>query len=486
MRVGTVCTGIGAPEMGWKGLGWEYKFFSEIEPFPCHVLAHRYGAGRPMAMPSPYDEGLALKEIRARKAAIKGVCKLPETGLIPNLGDMNQILDNPLIDELPIDLLCGGTPCQSFSVAGLRKGLDDPRGNLMFAFLAIAARTRARWLVWENVPGVLSSNGGRDFGSFLWALGQIGYGWAYRTLDAQHFGVAQRRKRVFLVGYLGNAAPATAVLFERHSLQRHPKKGGKTGQAVAGTLAARAGGGHGTSSQEARGGMLTPFTSNGYGGYGEGIGTLRADGGDSGAGSETIIAPTLDASYGTKYGLDNQHIDGGAGLFVYDTTQITSPQCRANPKANDPRHALASNQHPPLLAFRASGQDGFTPSETSPPLLESHGGGAVPTVAFRHTQSVSDTGIPSEELSPSLRAGDAQGLSVSGNPHVGVRRLTPTECARLQGFPDDFLDIPYRGKAAADGPKYRALGNSMAVPVIGWVGGRIQQVEDILREHKLI
>ena len=150
MKYGSVCSGVEAATVAWHPLGWEPQWFSEIEKFPSAVLQHHY----------------------------------PNT---PNLGDMTKFKE---WNDDPIDLLVGGTPCQSFSVAGLRKGLDDPRGNLMLTYVAIAARYKPRWLVWENVPGVLSSNGGRDFGTFLTALGEIGYGFAYRICDAQYFGVA--------------------------------------------------------------------------------------------------------------------------------------------------------------------------------------------------------------------------------------------------------------------------------------------------------
>jgi DNA (cytosine-5)-methyltransferase 1 len=203
----SVCSGIEAASVAWSPLGWKAVAFSEIEPFPCAVLAHHY----------------------------------PDT---PNWGDMTKYKEWP---DVSIDLLCGGTPCQSFSVAGLRKGLDDPRGDLMLTFGAIAAKYRPKWLVWENVPGVLSSNGGRDFGSFLGLLGVLGYGFAYRVLDAQYFGVAQRRRRVFVVGCLGDWRSAAAVLFERHSLSGHPAPRRQAGK-VAPTIPARstAGGGLGT------------------------------------------------------------------------------------------------------------------------------------------------------------------------------------------------------------------------------------------------
>lgn len=188
MRFLSVCSGIEAASVAWNPLGWKAVAFSEIEPFPSAVLAHHY----------------------------------PDT---PNWGDMTKFQEWP--DE-PIDLLCGGTPCQSFSVAGLRKGLDDPRGNLMLTFGAIAAKYRPKWLVWENVPGVLSSNGGRDFGTFLGMLGKLGYGFAYRIHNAEYFGVPQRRRRVFVVGCLGDWRSAAAVLFEQESFKGDSSAGWST------------------------------------------------------------------------------------------------------------------------------------------------------------------------------------------------------------------------------------------------------------------
>jgi DNA (cytosine-5)-methyltransferase 1 len=203
MRYGSVCSGIEAASVAWHPLGWTPAWFAEIEAFPSAVLKHHYPA-------------------------------------VPNLGDMTKYEEWP---DAAIDVLVGGTPCQSFSVAGLRKGLDDPRGNLMLTFGALARRYRPQWLVWENVPGVLSSNGGRDFGTFLGMLGQLGYGFAYRVLDAQYFGVAQRRRRVFVVGCLGDWRRAAAVLFERHSLSGHPAPSRQARQVSATLTSPRTGGG---------------------------------------------------------------------------------------------------------------------------------------------------------------------------------------------------------------------------------------------------
>jgi site-specific DNA-cytosine methylase len=224
LRYLSVCSGIEAASMAWEPLGWQPAAFAEVEKFPSAVLAHHW----------------------------------PQ---VPNMGDMNN---HEQWDLPSIDVLVGGTPCQSFSVAGLRKGLRDPRGGLMLTFLEIAQRRRPRWIVWENVPGVLSSNGGRDFGSFLGALGSLGYGWAYRVLDAQWFGVAQRRRRVFVIANLGDGAAAAKVLFESESVRRNPAPSREAGERTA------------------------AFTPSSIGSYRAGYGTLRANGGDNGGGERSV------------------------------------------------------------------------------------------------------------------------------------------------------------------------------------------------------
>lgn len=197
LTFGSVCSGIEAASMAWGPLGWRASFFAEVAAFPCAVLRHHH----------------------------------PE---VPCHGDFTTIAPG---DYAAIDLLVGGTPCQSFSVAGLRGGLDDDRGNLALEFLRLADRLRPRWLVWENVPGVLSSNDGRDFGAILGGMVELGYGLAYRVLDAQFFGVAQRRRRVFVVGHLGDWRRAAAVLFERQGLSGDPAPRRQARQGVARTLA---------------------------------------------------------------------------------------------------------------------------------------------------------------------------------------------------------------------------------------------------------
>jgi site-specific DNA-cytosine methylase len=202
IKYGSVCSGIEAASVAWHSLGWEAQWYSEIDHFPSEVLKYRF----------------------------------PN---VPNLGDMTQLTQNPIFNDKSINLLVGGTPCQSFSVAGLRKGLADPRGNLMLTFLSLADAKKPKWILWENVPGVLSSNGGKDFGTFLGALGELGYGFAYRVLDAQYVGgpgaVPQRRRRVFVVGCLGNWRAAAAVLFEQSCLSGDFKQSRKKGKKASGS-----------------------------------------------------------------------------------------------------------------------------------------------------------------------------------------------------------------------------------------------------------
>ena len=327
LTFGSVCSGIGAPEVAWQPLGWRCAFVSEIDPFPRAVLTHRLGAG---------------------------------TGNGPEMfGDFTQIGAD---DAEPIDLLVGGTPCQSFSVAGKRLGLDDPRGNPAIEYLALARRLRPKWLVWENVPGVLSSNGGRDFGAFLWIMGKCGYGFAYRVLDAQYFGVPQRRRRVFVVGYLGDWRRAAAVLFEPESMRGDCPPRRETGQAPAAGIAARAG--NGSRSVNGNGNLIAAFGGNNTRG--------------------PIDVATARNAHGGPHG----RLDFESETFVVYRT------------------------------------------------------------------------------SPTLRA-----------MRPAIRRLTPLEAERLQGFPDDWTLISYRGKPAADGPRYKGTGNSMAVPVMRWIGERIDAAE---------
>jgi DNA (cytosine-5)-methyltransferase 1 len=459
LSFGSVCSGIEAASVAWHPLGWRAAFVSEIEAFPRAVLQHRW----------------------------------PET---PLHGDFTTIQQG---DYEPIDLLVGGTPCQSFSVAGLRGGLDDERGNLALEYLRLADRLRPRWLVWENVPGVLSSNGGRDFGSILGGLVELGYGFAYRVLDAQFFGVAQRRRRVFVVGHLGDWRRAAAVLFERHSLQGHPAPRREKGQSSP-TIPSRssAGGGLGTDF-DCDGGLIQAFGGNNTSGPVEvaaALAALAAHGGPMGRmdfASETFIAhtvATLDASYGRLQGASGQDANHGHSHLVPTTFSIMPMNSGKDYKAREVEVAqpvmaggpVGGNQGgdyivQPAIAFALRGREGGAMPEISDgvsALRSASGGSSRDYVAFAQNQRDE---VRMMSVAGALAA--EPGAKQQTYAHLGsaVRRLTPRECERLQGFPDDYTAIPYRGKLAADGPRYKALGNSMAVPVMAWIGRRIEAVE---------
>jgi len=401
VRYGSVCSGVEAATVAWHSLGWKPQWFSEIEQFPSDVLQYHY----------------------------------PD---IPNLGDMTKFKEWP--HDRSIELLVGGTPCQSFSVAGLRKGLSDPRGNLMLTYLAIAARYSPRWLVWENVPGVLSSNRGRDFGTFLGALGQLGYGFAYRVLDAKYFGVAQRRRRVFVVGYLGDWRRAAAVLFERESLQGHPPPSREKKQEIARTVTQGA-----------------PFSHN--------------------LTTETIA---FDAYNNDVTGHVTKTIDTGQDYHhvpIIVPMQDGSGEVSSTVAARDNKDATDLIVTPQTSY---SNRDDVTPKTAKEIIgtLSARDYKGVQAVAFGAQNSASQGDSVSEHVTPTLDKSKTPAVMTN----MQVRRLTPIECERLQGFPDNYTQIQYRNKDAKDCPdgvRYKAMGNSMAVPVMRWIGERINMVESI-------
>ncbi len=380
MRYLSVCSGIEAATVAWHGLGWKPVAFSEIEAFPSAVLAHHY----------------------------------PD---VPNVGDMTKYKEWNLG---AVDLLVGGTPCQSFSVAGLRKGLEDPRGNLALVYCGILDHFRPKWFVWENVPGVLSSGGGRDFGSFVGALAELGYGFAYRVLDAQYFGVAQRRRRVFVVGHLGDWRPAAEVLFESESLRRDTAPSRKAGQAVApcvtnGPPFSRTG----NERVEAEAMVVQPFP----------------------------VANTLTARM--HKGMNSDCNEGQTPVVAIQGNLIGR-------EAGGPQGVGASDQGVMYTLTKADVHGVAQPIGT-----DCYNGSITGDVA-------ATMGTPGSSI-------NASGPTVMVN--MAVRRLTPVECERLQGFPDQYTSIPWRkSEVTPDGPRYKALGNSMAVPVMAWIGKRIKEV----------
>jgi DNA (cytosine-5)-methyltransferase 1 len=538
MRYLSVCSGIEAASVAWHHLGWEPVGFSEIEPFPAAVLKHRF----------PH---------------------------VPNYGDMTKFEEWP-IEPGTVDLLVGGTPCQSFSVAGLRKGLEDPRGNLMLTYLAIAARLQPRWVVWENVPGVLSSNRGRDFGTFLSALGQLGYGIAYRVLDAQYVrvgkwprAVPQRRRRVFVVGCLGDWTAAAEVLAVREGLQRHLEAGGKARQGAASDAEGGARGGcwwdGGQVSQTLDAvlskGQTMPeknrfpavLQPTAYRWQNDALGlqqddavaALRASAGSSGfhemnhpviaqpvpftkakraqsvTDDETWVQgqvnPTLSlfdqgdtraTTVAVSVDLQNVNMGGdvagtldttrpsrGGGqavAFPIDTQNMTEGHSSGGlgfGKSDDPSFTVTKgHSHAVAHAFYSTGgTHGVNQHpEVSPAVKVGSGLGipSPPAVAFTVGNAARGQGPgPNTEVFPTLKSGGGRGTDdqwPSVMTAMTVRRLTPVECERLQGFPDNWTLIPWRKKPASecpDGPRYKALGNSMACNCMAWIGERIAKWE---------
>jgi DNA (cytosine-5)-methyltransferase 1 len=431
MRYLSVCSGIEAATVAWHPLGWTPVAFSEIEPFPSAVLAHHY----------------------------------PQ---VPNLGDMTNHAAWP-VQPGDIDLLVGGTPCQSFSVAGLRKGLSDPRGGLMLTYLEIARRLRPRWVVWENVPGVLSSDGGRDFGSFLGALGELGYGWAYRVLDAQWVrtqrharAVPQRRRRVFVVGCIGNARAPAEVLFARESVQRDSAPRRAKGQAAPADASDGAGAGQWWDGSDCAATMGTPGSSvNASGPTVMQAHGFYSTGGTHGVNQQPEVSPAV--KVGSGLGIPSPPAVAFSCKDHGADAGTVAPTMRAMP--HDGSHANGGGQIAVAHALRG---EGFDASEDGTgrwtPIIP-----VAPSLTASNDPSRSPQ---SAEVTQQVAAVHAATMT--------VRRLTPRECERLQAFPDDYTLIPWRKKPAdqcPDGPRYKALGNSMAVNCMEWIGERIAAYE---------
>ena len=320
----------------------------------------------------------------------------------------------------------------------------------MLTYLGIAARFRPRWIVWENVPGVLSSNGGRDFGTFLGALGELGYGWAYRVLDAQWFGVAQRRRRVFVVGYLGDWRRAAEVLFESESVCRNPAPQRTSGKDIAGTFKGGSGSRGYPEPIDGNGGMLVQST----------VGALTAKG------PEAMGAPEADAHHylvqPVAYGVSEQpsvaHClrSGASKADKHEsTTYVAQPVCFQQNTRDEVRYINGDGQIAGALAAESGmKQTNYVAQPVAPSLTASNDPSRSPQ---------------SSEVT--------QQVTAVYDAIMQVRRLTCVECERLQGFPDGYTAIPWRKKPAdqcPDGPRYKALGNSMAVPCMRWIGQRIQ------------
>ena len=538
----SVCSGVEAATVAWHKLGWNPVAFSEIEKFPSEVLAHHYPG-------------------------------------VPNLGDMSNYKEWNF-GEKTIDLLVGGTPCQSFSVAGLRKGLEDPRGNLALIYCGILDKFKPKWFIWENVPGVLSSSKGRDFGSFLGAVGELGYGFSYRVLDAQNFGVPQRRRRVFVVGHFGDWKPAAEVLFEPESLSRHIEESRKKrkdtpkdtriGIDTSGPLQARDYKDMGTDGLNKTSAKMIPLLhqdhidalcARDYKG-------LNSDSLDKKAIVEVFenhpadsrvkemgdTCHSVTARWGTgggnvpfvlnknfydviqevavrKYDVDINRLqqllkkhknmpikDIAQKIGVKKTTAehwfrtdkfFSVPEPEVWPVLKellritddsfdksimtieykdgkyDQSNRIHNGQKPsPTLTRTSTGNDlfvldqavafGWQNSDSQSMSVDT----ITPTLDKSKTPAVASPISWDAELNPNvnkmgtlIRGGQGGRTDGIMQTNMAVRKLTPIECERLQGFPDGYTNIK---ENCPDGHRYKAMGNSMAVPVMEWLGKRIE------------
>lgn len=441
-------SGIEAASVAWGPLGWEPIAFSEIEPYPCELLKQRF----------------------------------PD---VPNLGDITKIDWSSYRGKA--DIIVGGSPCQSFSIAGNREGLKGESG-LMFEYIRAIREVLQRYFVWENVPGSLSSEKGAAFGQLLHEMDVCGYGLAWRVLDAQFFGVAQRRRRVFLVGCLGNAGRAAQILFDGESMRWDRPSSRDKRKSLAANAKSRLGRCYSRlvrcGCAEGKGDLAkddasaTLSTSNVQTIFQPCMGFSGGNTAKAGSvGAQCEVSPTLrDGSSGTNqvpdvvYALQGNMIgrsdkngpqgDGinedlsftlnttnrhAVAYLPFNPTQVTSKQNGNNPQWDDPCHTLSATDRPPHVICMADA----------------------------NAKAAID-----EDLSGTLKVGGEPPIAaIEQPPCLVVRKLIPIECERLQGFPDGWTDIEFKGKPASDAARYKALGNSMAVPVMHWIGKQIARFD---------
>lgn len=492
MKYVSIFSGIEAATVAWHPLGWEPLAFSEIDPFPSAVLQHHY----------------------------------PD---IPNLGDITKIDWSPYVGAA--DIVVGGSPCQSFSVAGKREGLAGASG-LMFEYIRAVRELRPRWFVWENVPGAFTSERGGAYLQLLSEMDALGYGLAWRVLDAQFFGVAQRRERVFLVGSLGTMRCAE-VLFERESLSWDHQSSREKRKALTEEAARRVG----TADHDS--GCLNPGETQSRRVYPtSGVYPTLSTREKSGQSQESVFLCQTAHSQSTELGVGESDVMNT--LDTTNNTAVAALDFKVKPVAflysqgakarslgiseisptlktdHNPVAAFASNQRDEVRELEVAGAlaaqpgikqqtyicraDGQTNAMTSvdmAPTLTSHAKKDPPLIYPAEDSTGEDEPVTLQihggkpgggkgaliqrDMSATLSTHNTQTPITGGHEKRGltVRRLTPRECERLQGFPDDYTDIPYRNKEhAPDGARYKALGNSMAVPVMRWIGERIRMVEE--------
>ncbi len=438
-----ICSGLSAATVAWRVFGWKAVAFSEIEPFACSVLKHHYPT-------------------------------------VPNFGDMTNFETWPESLLVNVDIVVGGPPCQSFSVAGARNGLNDKRGNLTLVYAKLinhidAIRRKHNRpeviVIYENVPGILSDKT-NAFGCLIaafagekseipnnsaWSNVGCAYGpkrtVAWRVLDAQYFGVAQRRRRVFVVASARNGFDAAKLLFEFDGMRRDIAPRRETGKDFTGTIA-------------------PSLRANGVGT--ERIGDTR--------GQDCVVCVTGDITHTLRAeGFDASEDGTGRGqpIIAFGGGNTSGPinvatACNASPGG---RMDFESET---FIAMRESGQ-GYWMEDVIAGTLRAEGENRP----SRPSTVISKTGDIAHSIRLANTSSNGWGiqkevthtLDCTSGPAVQirstVRRLMPVECERLQGFPDNYTLIPHRGKPAADGPRYKALGNSMAVPCMQWLAVRL-------------
>lgn len=460
MKYISLFSGIEAASVAWEPLGWEPVAFSEVEPFCCDLLARKFPT-------------------------------------VPNLGDIREIDWSPYRGA--IDLVVGGSPCQSFSIAGGREGLDG-ESRLMYEYIRACDEIRPAWTVWENVPGVFTTDQGRAFGILLDALEKIGYGLAWRVLDAQFFGVAQRRERVFLVGHIAEGGAAAAVLFESQSVSGNTQSSRQKRASL--TRAS----GAGSDAYCIQGGGQTSINANGLGVSTDGSAytltsvdrhgvvsfaqnerdevRLQGDGTISGALS---ASPGMKQQTYTCISDDNANaVDdniagtlkiGGGGPFIafsndgYETDVAgTLSTCNADMATAYGSTLITSSGEDVIGALCRDDYRGVNTQYVNQGKVVAY------TLKERAGKPGGGKGaLVGEDCAFTMLAGSGQALVPD---EWTVRRLTPLECERLQGFPDEWT------AGGSDSARYKALGNSMAVPVMRWIGERIDQVEGILNDSR--
>ena len=465
MRYVSLFAGIEAATQAWHHMGWEPMAFADIDAFPSAVLAHHY----------------------------------PD---VPNLGNVEGVDWSEYRGKA--EVVVGGSPCQSFSVAGKRLGMDDPRGNLALEFIRAVAEIQPTWFVFENVPGLLSSDGGRDFGIFLGEVAKIGYGFAYRVLDSQFFGVPQRRRRVFVVGHIGGDwRSAASVLFERESLQGHSKESESQGKAITDYVRGsidEPGGEPGrrveiyrksrrAQSKQDHETWVEDEVTNTLNTFD--LGDIRAtqliafEQNQRSEVRKTGVAGPIKAEKGSNNQtfIAQQKVYENHGMDSRINEVDVSPAINARAGTGGNNLPIVSEtknwdgkDKTGTLTTRS--MDQFMPDKDNfmavvePPE----------TIGF-DWKNVSQTNFDEKHSGAPVTAEGGLAVGHPVSKHMAVRRLTPLECERLQGFPDNYTQIAWRKKApedCPDGPRYKALGNSMAVPVMRWIGEGIQIVDDLV------